>query len=417
MLQSNFLKKTSEILLPLFFIIFYINLIINDGITWQLNWILIFLFIITTFQYKKIFLPVPAALTIIIPFLGIYLTDFIFHSNQISVNKEFNDKSAYIINYNFLYLTPFLLLPSLLFFQKKADKNFIRILNFSIIISVLFNSYYNFKYSFDRGLLDTKLRPIILYDAAIASLSLLALSLNFSIKSRFSVLFILLALINLFLIIAHGTRGIWLGVPLILFIISAYYYNTELKKVVFTLFTSAIITILLFLIPNNPIEERFKSIKQDQILMSNNSYHSSIGTRLFLWQYSLKQFQESPIYGVGTKEFRDNICEQYQKGLIPDCQPHAHNIFLHFLATHGLLGFLAILSAFIIPFIFFIKSLINSTQTIKRNYSLSGIVITLFFGICGLTDFLFFTTFSTMFYFLTSITLMTIVSKNKTYEN
>lgn len=410
------LDKISIFLLALYYLVFLINLVIDDGINWGLNWALILLFSLFLMAHKKIYLPVPIALTLILPFGSIFLIDLLFHSQQQSSDHTYNTELAPQIINNFLYLLSFLVLPSILYFQQKLVPLLRWIFNISVLVSIFFNAYWNIHLGFDRGLLDEKLRPIILYDACLVSLSLITLIFNFSVKNKSAVFFILLALINLFLIVAHGSRGSWLGIPIILIILSVYYYRSERQKVMLMLFSSVLLSLMLWMLPNNPIDQRIDAMKSDTVQIEQKNYHSSIGTRLFLWQYSLQQFQQSPIYGVGTKQFRDGICQQHEKGLIPTCQVHAHNIFLQFLATHGLIGFFGILSSFLITLIFYIKHLYRKVDQDIACYCMTGMCFSLYFMICGLTDFLFFTAFPSMLYFLITVTLMSFI-KIKTNVN
>ncbi len=219
-----------------------------------------------------------------------------------------------------------------------------------------------------------------------------------------------LALSNLFLIIAHGSRGTWLALPFIILILCGFYYRSSLKKVALTLCVSMLLTISLFHLPNNSLDQRIEAIQSDASLMEKNNYHSSIGTRIFLWNLAFEQFKSSPIYGVGTKQFRDNICEQHKQGLIPNCQVHAHNVFFQFLATHGIIGFLGIFLAFFIPFVFYVQTLFKSINPQSKAFAIAGLCFTTSMGACGLTDFLFFTAFPTMLYFLMTVTLMAFIN-------
>lgn len=417
MIHLSILKKSIHPLLFLFFTIFFINLTIDDGINWSLNLLLAILFLMSLAISFKIHLPKTIALTVLSHFFSIYIVELIFHSNQISTDALYNNELAPQIINNFVYILGLLLLPTILYTQKNIERNFIYILNYTIIISVLFNTYWNVSYNFDRGLLDEKLRPIILYDACMASLSLCVLALNFTKKHKSSYFFIVLSLVNLFLIVVHGSRGTWLAIPFIILILCCFYYRLSLKKVVLTLCVSTLLTISLFHLPNKPIDQRIEAIQSDASLMTENNYHSSIGTRIFLWNLAFEQFKSSPIYGVGTKQFRDEICQQHEQGLIPNCQVHAHNVFFQFLTTNGIIGFLGIFLAFFIPFSFYVRTLFKSINEQSKVFAVSGLCFTTSMGACGLTDFIFFTPFPTMLYFLMSVTLITLISKQTTFTS
>lgn len=403
------LEKTFSLLLALFFLTFFVNLVIDDGVNWSLNYVLLTLFIIFITLQKKIYISLPIFLTLALPFISIYIINLFFHNDQISNDHFFDQKLAPDMNNQFLYALAFLMLPTILLNIKKSENIFLYIINIGGVFSIIFNGYFNIIYNFDRALLVKKFDAIILYDASIASLSILMLVFNLGKNQKFSNILIVLSLINLFLIVAHGSRGTWLGIPLILIILSFYYFKSQRSKVLLTLLTSFILTGVLFFLPNSPIQKRLNAFQQDTSLIEKNNYHSSTGTRIFLWSYAVDEMLKSPIYGVGAKKFRDNICEQQAKGLLPACNPHAHNIFFQFLASNGLVGLLGIISAFLIPLIFYFYKLFQPSTSKSQHLSLMGICFTIFFSICGLTDFLFFMHFPTMFYFLITITLMSLL--------
>lgn len=407
----HYLEKISILLLTLYYSIFFINLVIDDGISWTLNFAFLGLFLLIFLSQKKVHLNTYLILTLLVPFVSIFLVDHFFHSSQTSEDKHFDLILAPQINNHYLFALSFLVLPSILIFLKKSELIFENTLHFTLIISLIFNGYFNFTYGFDRGLLITKFDAIILYDATIAALSILVLILNFKNNHKFAQLFIVLALINLFLIVGHGSRGTWLGIPFVLLLISFYYFKTHKSKVLLSLVSTLILSLCLLVLPNSPVHNRLNDFKQDTTSIEQKSYHSSTGNRLFLWKFSIEQFQSSPLIGVGTKAFRDSICDQQKLGVIPACNPHAHNLFFQFIATHGIFGLIGILFCFLAPSLFYLKSLWRQTNPIIQNYAMMGICFTGFYAICGLTDFLFFTAFPTMLYFLITVTLMTFIRK------
>ena len=402
--------KLIELSISLFFLIFYINLIIDDGINWGLNIILIFLFSILSIQ-RKIKFDWYLFAFIVPPFILIYCLDYLLFKDQISTDPHFNKNIAPEMVNHYLYALPLLLLPTILSSIKNIKITYVKIINFTIIVSVFFNAYINYFYELNRGLLAKKFEAIILYDGSIASLSIIALTLNMREKNTSSFIFVILSLINLYLIILHGSRGTWLGIPVALLIIIVFYFKKNNNKSLIVIASCILLTTLSLIIPNNPITNRIDDFNNDKKSLQTSSYHSSTGQRVFLWGFSIEKFYKSPIYGSGIKTIKDDICEQKKLGFIPECHSHVHNIFLQLLATNGLLGFLGILFVFITPLILYIRNLFNNDD-LTQDFAIAGLSFTIFFLICGMTDFMFFFSFSTMFYFLTTSALITLI-RNK----
>ncbi|MEG1597846.1 MAG: hypothetical protein RR359_06205, partial [Bacilli bacterium] len=150
---------------------------------------------------------------------------------------------------HYLYALPLLLLPTALYSIKNIRITYVKIINFTIIVSVFFNAYINYFYELNRGFLARKFEAIILYDGSIASLSIIALTLNMRKKNTTSFIFVILSLINLYLIILHGSRGTWLGIPVALLIIIVFYFKKNNNKLITVIASCILLTTLSLIIP------------------------------------------------------------------------------------------------------------------------------------------------------------------------
>ena len=76
----------------------------------------------------------------------------------------------------------------------------------------------------------------------------------------------------------------------------------------------------------------------------------NIKTSLYykLYRSGYNVFKNSPILGVGNKNYRIEACGDYEKVLKYKykCTTHPHQIYIEFLSEHGFLGTLILLSAF-----------------------------------------------------------------------
>lgn len=398
--------------LTLFYLIFFFNLIINSGSNWSLLKFLIILFPIALYIHKEFFLNKWILITIFPAFMFFYLNEITLHNNFVKLDL-FDNKFYEKRITQFLYILAFILIPTLIFKSKFNNKVFFKTIVLATIFSAFYNGYWNLKLSFDRGLLAAKYDMVILYDYSIIAITLIALCYSIQLKNKYSYVFISVCLINITLIILHGSRGAWLGIPVSLLIIFVSYYKFEKQKVLFSFLVSSIITLGLIYIPNSPVMSRISEFKQDTSLMENKNYNSSVGNRVALFNFSIDKFKESPVIGVGVKQLAQDICDLSKQKVIPECSPHMHNVYLQELLSRGLFGFLALISMFFTPLICFLRALLHNPNANIRLISTSGITFTIYFMICGLTDYIFFMMFTTMLYFLCVCTLMSFIYQVK----
>lgn len=315
--------------------------------------------------------------------------------------------------YQFFWMLLLIILPTIIVLSKFNKEYFFNSLIFCLVISIGFNAYTNIILNFDRGLLANAINPIILYDYSNITLSLLVLFYGFYLKPKYSYLLILISLLNIILIVMHGSRGAWLGLPLSFLIMFIAYFKTDTKKIYFVIASTLITALTLFLIPNSPVSNRLTALNQDMEMIKTESYNSSIGTRIALWKFAIAEFPKAPLAGVGITQLRENICEHHKIIRLDQCQLHVHNVYLQALAAHGLLGLFSILFLIFSPLIFFIKSLKRTSNSEIIFLSYTGIAITSYLSICFLTDTYFIIDRFTMLFYLVIFTLISLIMKEE----
>jgi O-antigen ligase len=86
------------------------------------------------------------------------------------------------------------------------------------------------------------------------------------------------------------------------------------------------------------VRERFETLTQSG---------SEVATRVDFWTTAVSIWEDHPIFGAGLGQFPTAYAASRVpgRGFLPDSfsepPPHAHNIFLQFLSTEGLIGFAA----------------------------------------------------------------------------
>ena len=172
-------------------------------------------------------------------------------------------------------------------------------------------------------------------------------------------------------LVLSGSRGPILALPMtaaILLIIKFRFKGLAYA----CLLGAAVIAVIVF---TPSINERFSRIISDEYKVSS----SSIGTRIVLWQTSLKIIRDNPVFGIGYGNFRKNVDKYNNKPL--GSKAHAHNSFLQQAVSYGLTGLTVLM-------IFFGVLWQEIMKTVKRKipYSYGVLAAFIAFLICGLTE-------------------------------
>ncbi|MGX5699675.1 O-antigen ligase family protein [Acinetobacter kookii] len=388
---SKFLLFT----LIIIYSVFLFNIVKHGGSKNFFPETIFYLAIIVFIFQKKIDINIKHYLFIILPFLCITLNEFFFHQNLFFKFIEKDD-----ISYNYFLILPLILLPVIIKKANFTKNHLFYILLIINIFSIFFNTYMNFAFNFNRDLLNEKIGPIILYDYSIIVISLITLIFCFSYSKKYFYLTSFICIFNILLIIVHGSRGTWIALPIIGLLIFLSFYKTHLKPLL--LISSAGIVLLFSLYIFNPnISERINNFQQDTHLMSQSNYNTSIGQRVSMWTESIDQFKNEPILGIGYTNLKTAL---YNKNHVE--HPHAHNLFIHELAAHGILGFFGLLFSFLMPLYYLIFKKNEYSPTVRT----AGISLIIYTLICGLTDYIFIAKFACLLYF---ILITTLLSFNK----
>lgn len=218
----------------------------------------------------------------------------------------------------------------------------------------------------------------ILAFAFVSALVLLSTGNKNLLRPKIMRYFLLLTIIlSLAGIIFSLTRGVWIA----LFLSSFFIFSLYNFRRVLVIATSLIVIFLLAFSISGTLRARalsvFTSIKAED-------EKGSTGNRIELWKGALIMFRKNPVVGTGSGDFEIEISRLISEGRIKSVPviTHAHNIFLHTMATQGLAGLITLVA-------FFYMLLRWGVAEIKNNRKNSGyiiIVTTLLTVIGGLTE-------------------------------
>lgn len=202
-----------------------------------------------------------------------------------------------------------------------------------------------------------------------------------------------------------GTRGGWIALPILFLFL---FHQTR------TLFTTkiklAILIIILFFgffavaIPQTNVLTRIQSAQSDLTqYFSGQSKTTSLGARFEMWKASWIIFKKQPLLGAGEinreKIALDLFEQKIVVGEFSKLRTHSHNEILEALSVRGIVGFLALLSIYLIPLSLFLKMLSQDIHNWElRPYAIAGALTILGFIDFGLSNSLLSANITTIFY-------------------
>jgi len=231
--------------------------------------------------------------------------------------------------------------------------------------------------------------PIMFGDIAIA-MGLLALaSSDYFAKTRLAPMPYVAFFAGICASLLSGSRGGWVALFLAFIPLYSYGQRATRRRIV----AMVALSLLLFIgacLTQLSIRQRFTDIWTDIHQYQLGQIGTSVGTRFEMWKAAGKMFLEHPIIGVGRANYHEALSPLIARGevdpVIRDFY-HAHNEFLHALATQGLLGGLTLLFLYAAPLVFFIRCF--RKRDVAQPYALAGVLLVLSFIDFGLTQVMF----------------------------
>ncbi len=119
-------------------------------------------------------------------------------------------------------------------------------------------------------------------------------------------------------------------------------------------------------------------------LLTLDFKEKSVNTRVDIWKVFFETAKKHPVFGLGTgfNNFRQVL---HANGIK---QPHAHNIVFQVMVENGIIGVILFAVVFILLLINIIK--VAKLGAEKRYYAITLLASIIGFGLCGMTDCLFY---------------------------
>ncbi len=142
-------------------------------------------------------------------------------------------------------------------------------------------------------------------------------------------------------LLCTNTRGGWLAIFPVLFVMGLYFLPTWKKRLALLLGCLVVAGTVLVAVPS--VHNRTDSI-------ARGSSEQSVSERFLMWQSAYNMGRDNLLFGVGKGNYLEKYSQEY---ISPLCKEpphdHPHNIFLQVFAEMGLVGeiaFVAMLASF-----------------------------------------------------------------------
>lgn len=181
------------------------------------------------------------------------------------------------------------------------------------------------------------------------------------------------------------SRGGWIALPLAA--LPFWRREWRLSRVALLCFVSAAVLLALAALSAEiGVGKRLTMITEELAQYRAGNVDTSIGLRVEMWRGAWHMFLEHPIAGVGRAHFNTGLRELVARGELAAPVAgyyHAHNEFMHALATQGLLGVAALMALYAAPLHFFLRRLRKPAANYP--FAVAGVILVASTFLFGLT--------------------------------
>jgi O-antigen ligase len=234
----------------------------------------------------------------------------------------------------------------------------------------------------------------------VSILSLLAASVYAGTRRWLAVLFVIAALAGVYASVVSGTRGAWIFYPTGLLLVCLHLvqqYPASRRTILRGLLG---LTLLggLALSQSDHIQGRFATaLSEIQAYTPGQGVRAgnALGERFEMWRAAWMAFESHPWLGIGVGQLNGYFKTAAERGLISRAiadfdggngHTHAHNDYIHALATRGVLGLISLLLLYLVPLAVFIRSTLTARGSAERGLGYAGILTILAYMQYSLTD-------------------------------
>lgn len=201
--------------------------------------------------------------------------------------------------------------------------------------------------------------------------------------------------------IATGTRGGWIAIVFCVILLMRYGHvlRGRLRKGLALLALALLVS--TYFIPQTGARERIdQGVRDVQQYFGGGETFTNVGTRIELWRAAGRLIERRPLFGAGAPTVKAELEQMVASGQsMPYVMEfeHFHNDILQVLVFGGVVGLLVWGSTLLLPFLFFRRQFKRGGAAAP---ALAGMLLVLCYFSFGLTEVIFWSVRSNMFYAL-----------------
>lgn len=187
-----------------------------------------------------------------------------------------------------------------------------------------------------------------------------------------------------------GSRGGWVGLPIVLWVLYRAYgrdLTTPLKIGALAVVIAGVLCV--YAVPQLGVQQRVHQAFDDiERYVSGESRTSSVGARFEMWKGASLLIIEKPLLGWGDNGYQQGMQSLADAGVIDPGvlqYSHAHNEFVDTTAKRGILGLVALLLLYLVPMRLFMRQL-HSPNLELRSLAVAGALLPVTYIDFGLTQ-------------------------------
>lgn len=200
-------------------------------------------------------------------------------------------------------------------------------------------------------------------------------------------------LLGLIASLLSGSRGGWIALPALLFMLVWNYWPSQYRRFAVTSVLGLLLaTVIVVLIPQSGVMDRVNdAVTSAELYFEDPEEHggSSVGQRFELWRAAWNMFLEKPIFGGGIgHSFNDYMREHVAAGEYHPAtavQTMPHNTLLDTLALRGLVGLASLLILWGTLAYIYIAAIRTGNMSL-RMLGMAGLTLIVSYLFFGLTD-------------------------------
>lgn len=194
---------------------------------------------------------------------------------------------------------------------------------------------------------------------------------------------------GLFASLLTGSRGGWIALPLLAVLVLGYRFRANSWK---SKLTTAILLVAVAVVPyfvSSFVRDRVDSVTANLRGYTHGNRDTSVGIRLQLWEAGLGEFVQTPWIGVGGNGYKMAMPRLQSEGKLTPLAAVAgegemHNQMIAYAVDYGVVGWLALMLAYLGPIVLFHRGM-RSDSSVRKRAAMLGLCFVAAFWTFGLT--------------------------------